>query len=109
MAVHGASHSFSLCPSARLLQSPAPCSGQASPRSGAAAPGSQNDSIPGGRRERIEGEGEEEGGEKHRFAANDISGERERHDWTCTTMKQLSLKSHQFKLLHRASEKLDIT
>ena len=59
MAVHGASHSFSLCPSARLLQSPAPCSGQASPRSGAAAPGSQNDSIPGGRRERIEGEGEE--------------------------------------------------
>ena len=59
MAVHGASHSFSLCPSARLLQSPAPCSGQASPRSGAAAPGNQNDSIPRGSRERIEGEGEE--------------------------------------------------
>ena len=61
MAVHGASHSFSLCPSARLLQSPAPCSGQACPQSGAAAPGNQNDSIPGGRRERIEGEGGEEG------------------------------------------------
>ena len=64
MAVHGASHSFSLCPSVRLLQSPAPCSGQACLRSGAAVPGSQNDSIPGGRRERIEGGGEERRGER---------------------------------------------
>ena len=61
------------------------------------------------REKRRGGRGEEEGGEKYRFAANDISGERERHDWRSTTTKQLSLKSHQFKLLHRASEKLDIT
>ena len=68
MAVHGASHSSSLSPSARLLLSPAPCSGQACPQSGAAAPGNQNDSIPGGRREEREnregGRGEEGGGRR---------------------------------------------
>ena len=82
MAVHGASHSSSLSPSARLLLSPAPCSGQACPQSGAAAPGNQNDSIPGGRREKREnregGRGEE-GGEE-----NKMEGRKE--DYFCSKM-----------------------
>lgn len=80
MAVHGASHSSSLSPSARLLLSLAPCSGQACPQSGAAAPGNQNDSIPGGRREKREnreGERGEEGGEERK--ENKMEGRKEDH------------------------------